>query len=413
MGLLKFYTKHFLTSKNVQHHNNKFFRITQGAYLLGLLLHLSLILMYKDMGVQEMVFFNVLISVPAFIIAIFLNKLGKHNIGFLIVFMELLCHQIATTYYIGWGSGANYWLIYLAGLSFFNSNWKLRVHLSLLSIVIAAYILLFIFLQEGIYSLDLTIQQDSELSSAIAVMIVLPLLIYYFVQSASKAEQKLIVEKSLSTRMLKKIEGLFGQQVSKEVAVQMMDSEQDIESKSYDVTIMFLDIRDFTLFADTKDASEIAKFQNIVFSNLIDIVQSKNGVVLQLLGDGIMAVFGAPIENAKHHNYAYQASLDILDCIQSLIKSKQIPKIKIGIGLNSGTIIAGNLGNDSRKSYSLTGKNVIIAARIESLNKQFNSQFLISESVFSNLSYNKDNIASLGPVNLKGIENPVTIYQVV
>lgn len=413
MGILKFYTKHFLTSKNIQSHNNKFFRITQGAYLLGLLMHLSLILMYKDMGVQEMVFFNAFISVPTFITAIFLNKLGKHNIGFLIVFMELLCHQIATTYYIGWGFGANYWLIYLAGLSFFNSNWKLRVHLSMLSIVIAAYILLFIFLQEGIYSLDLAIQHDSALSSAIAVMIVLPLLIYYFVQSANKAEQKLIVEKSLSSRMLKKIEGLFGQQVSKEVAVQMMDSEQDIESKPYDVTIMFLDIRDFTLFADTKAPSEIAKFQNIVFSNLIDIVQSKNGVVLQLLGDGIMAVFGAPIESAKHHDYAYQASLDILDCIQSLIQSKQIPEIKIGIGLNSGTIIAGNLGNDSRKSYSLTGKNVIIAARIESLNKQFNSQFLISESVFSNLSHNKDNIASLGSVNLKGIENPVTIYQVI
>lgn len=413
MWIGKLYTKYLLSSKYVKPQNFKFFKITQGAYLFGLASHISLLFMFNGLDIQEMVLFNAFISIPSFTLAIVLNRFGRHNLGFLFAFVELLFHQIATAYFTGWGFGANYWLIYLAGLSFFNSHWKLRVHLGLLAVVLTTYILLFKYCQEGIYTFDLAIQQEQALFSAIMVLIALSLLIYYYVNSAFKAEQKLMTEKALSAKMLKKIEGLFGQQVSAEIATQMIDSEHSIESKAYDATIMFLDIRDFTLFADTKDPSEIARFQNIVFGNLIDIIQSKHGVVLQLLGDGIMAVFGAPIENPEHHNDAFNASLDILDRIESLIQTGAIPYIKIGIGLNSGNIIAGNLGNESRKAYSLTGKNVIIAARIESLNKQFNSRFLIAESVYANLTVSTDKMTSLGGVNLKGIENPIEIYQVV
>lgn len=413
MWLGRMHTRFVLDSKYVKPENLKFYKITQGAYLFGLVGHFGAIFMFYGLGVPEMVWFNTCLSVPAFTFAFLLNRRGKHSLGFLFAFLELLFHQVATTYFTGWGFGAHYWLIYLAALSFFNTEWKLRTHLILLAIVLAAYVLIFLNFQTGIYAFDIQTQRGSTLNNATTVLVVLSLLIYYYASSAWQAEQKLMAEKALTTKMLKRIEGLFGQQVSEEIALQMIESEQEIESRAYDATIMFLDIRDFTVFADTKAPSEIAKFQNIVFGNLIEIIQSHQGVVLQLLGDGLMAVFGAPTEDPRHPEHAYQASLAILDRIESLIKKGDIPQIKIGIGLNSGNIIAGNLGNDLRKAYSLTGKNVIIAARIESLNKRYQSQFLISKSVYQHLNSDKTNIQSLGDVHLKGIEQPVEIYQVV
>ena len=411
MNFLSFIRTFFFGSDNVQEKHLKFYQITQGAYLFGLIGHTMAIFMFKSLGVKEMVIFNALVSVPAFAIALFLNKKGWHNLGFLFAFLELFLHQVLTTYYVGWNFGAHYWLIYLAGLSFFNSQWRLKTHLFLLAIVISGYMALFFFCQEGLYSFDQKTQNNFLLNNAITVFIVLSLLIYYFSTTTFKAEQKLKAEQALTASMLEKIRWLFGQQVSKEVATQMIASENEIESRSFDATVMFLDIRDFTVFADSRDPMEVAKFQNIVFGALIDIVRIHKGVILQLLGDGLMAVFGAPVEDPNHQQHAVNASFDMLQKIEDLATNGSIPKIRVGIGLHAGNILAGNLGSDVRKFYSLTGKNVIVAARIEPLNKQFKSQFLISDTVYEAIQKDNLEIEHLGAIPLKGIENPVNIYK--
>jgi class 3 adenylate cyclase len=325
--------------------------------------------------------------------------------------LELLLHQVATIYFMGWTSGAYFWLIYLAGLSFFNSQWSLKIQLALLFIVIATYLGLYLFYQEGVYLPEPNLQSSFALINGVTVLFVLSLLIYYFSTSAFKAETKLKAEQALTAAMLTKIEGLFGQQVSKEIAAEMISSEEEIKSKLYSATIMFLDIRDFTLFADSKPPSEVAHFQNIVFGALIEIVGNYKGVVLQLLGDGLMAVFGAPATSHNHAQNAVNASFDMMKKIEELTQQGQIPKIRVGIGLNSGDIVAGNLGNNVRKFYSLTGKNVIIAARIEPLNKKFNSQFLISESVLNDIQKDDIEVEDMGELALKGIEFPVRVYK--
>lgn len=223
--------------------------------------------------------------------------------------------------------------------------------------------------------------------------------------------KSLLIEKEKTTRMLQKIESLFGQQVSREIASEMINSETELSSKAYDASVMFLDIRDFTLFADSKEPAEVAKFQNIVFSAIIEIVEQHNGIVFQLLGDGAMTVFGAPVKDPDHQKKAVDAGFDILRKIKLLGEQQLIPEIRIGIGINSGTVLAGNVGNNSRKSYSLTGKNVIIAARIEQLNKQFGSQFLVSENVYQSFKDSKPESESLGKIKLKGIETPIGIYK--
>ena len=223
--------------------------------------------------------------------------------------------------------------------------------------------------------------------------------------------RSLELEQSNTYKMLEKIETLFGQQVSKEVANELVSTEEDVRSKAYEVTVMFLDIRDFTLFADSRAPEEVASFQNEVFGELIKIVRKQKGIVNQILGDGIMAVFGAPVTSKSHSTRAVQAGYDILKKVKQLADLEKIPPIRLGIGLHRGRVIAGNIGNAFRRQYSLTGSTVIVAARIEQLTKKFESQFLVSESVRQHMPSDQSPVADLGQVCLKGIEKPVQIYQ--
>ncbi len=174
---------------------------------------------------------------------------------------------------------------------------------------------------------------------------------------------------------------------------------------------MFLDIRDFTKFADSRAPSEVANFQNIVFGALIKIVRSHQGIVNQVLGDGIMAVFGAPLENETHVTDAVNAGLAMIEKTGQLANDGLIPSIRVGIGIHTGKVIAGEVGNEYRKFYSLAGTNVIIAARIEQLNKEYKSQLLISDDVKQRLDDGMYQVTFLEKKILKGISDPVGIYQ--
>ena len=219
-------------------------------------------------------------------------------------------------------------------------------------------------------------------------------------------------ERGRANNLLQKIKILFGQHVSTEVANELISNDKmDSESRSYEVTIMFMDIRDFTLFADSKLPREVAIFQNILFSEYINLVRDNKGIVLQILGDGILAVFGAPITTPNHPIDAVQAGFEMINRTKQLSETGQVPEIKIGIGLHTGKVIAGEIGNNYRKSYSITGSNVIVASRIEQLNKKLNSQFLVSETVYDKIKMKEYDITSHGKHELKGISKEMGIYQ--
>jgi class 3 adenylate cyclase len=335
-------------------------------------------------------------------------------------------------YFFGWSVGFQFWLIYLAALCFFNPNWKRMIQLSLLGLISASYVGLFFLFPEEPYALDPGTAQNMYLGNAVSIIALISLLINYYSTSIYNEEQKLMEEKKITEeqnrqlleqhdtlvlerdktdKLVNKIRSLFGQQVSQEVAEEMIESESEIDSKITEVTIMFLDIRDFTRFADSRDPADVARFQNIVFSELINIVREHQGIVSQILGDGIMAIFGAPVAIKDHLNSAVNAGYTMIQRIQELGDSGKIPSIRVGIGLNTGTVMAGNVGNELRKFYSLTGSNVIIAARIEQMNKKFNSQFLVSGSVYQGMEEPEHPVDSLGEYELKGIEKKIPIYK--
>ncbi|HCM75614.1 MAG TPA: hypothetical protein DIS90_04495 [Cytophagales bacterium] len=225
------------------------------------------------------------------------------------------------------------------------------------------------------------------------------------------AEVKRRVKSSLDFKLQKsEIEVHLGQQVSKDILVTL--TQDGGKSRKLEATVLALDIRGFTQFAEGRSPDEIQDFQNKFFGPILDIINQHRGVVNQILGDGIMATFGAPSPNPLHADMAFQSALKILDKVKELCASGIIPETRIGMGIHSGEVITGNIGNENRKQYSISGKAVIIAFRIEQLNKEYNTQLLISEETRKNIVKGNASITSLGRVVLKGLETPVEIYSV-
>ena len=209
----------------------------------------------------------------------------------------------------------------------------------------------------------------------------------------------------------KRIRTLLHQQVSEDIARELISSKKGLGTSRKFVCVMFLDIRDFTPFAEKHEPEEIIKYQNDVFGFMIDIVAKNNGNINQFMGDGFMATFGAPVSNGNDSENAYNAAMEIAEAVKAKSDEKSIPFTKIGIGLHSGYVVAGNVGTEVRKQYSITGNTVIIAARLEQLNKKFNSQIIISKDVYEKLEH-CDGTPSFEEVQVKGIKKPLEIWKV-
>jgi adenylate cyclase len=207
------------------------------------------------------------------------------------------------------------------------------------------------------------------------------------------------------------LERVFGQQVSKEIVDEFIENKLEITSKKRNATVMFLDIRDFSKFCEGKSPEEINKYQNEVLGFMIEKVNENSGIVNQILGDGFMATFGVPVENDNHTQNSVNAALQIVNELNKKNENRDIPETKIGIGIHTGEAITGNVGTEERQQYSVTGNTVILAARLEQLNKEFNSSVIVSKDVIDNLNMEEVEHKTLGNVSVKGFANPVEVYK--
>jgi len=208
------------------------------------------------------------------------------------------------------------------------------------------------------------------------------------------------------------IQKLFGQQISKEIVDELVNNKYEIQSRVRFAAIMFLDIRNFSIFAQNKSPEEIISYQNNVFSFIIEIINMNKGIVTQIMGDGLMAIFGAPLEHENDCQLAVNSALEINKELKRRNESGLIPETIIRIGINAGEVVTGNVGTSERKQYSVTGQPVIIAARLEQINKELNTSILISESVYNRVKLESEPISHQA-VFIKGITESITVYQLV
>lgn len=204
---------------------------------------------------------------------------------------------------------------------------------------------------------------------------------------------------------------IFGQHVSPEIAERLLRQTLDIEGETRDACVMFLDIRGFSRIAADKTPHEVMLYLNTLFGELIDVVNTHRGIVNKFLGDGFMAVFGAPAEDEERVPHALNAARAILDRVDALNASGAIPPTQVGIGLHAGRLVAGNVGTPQRKEYTLVGETVNLAARIEQATKDYHARLLISETIWANLAAPPADATDLGAVTLRGQTRPVKLYK--
>jgi adenylate cyclase len=207
-----------------------------------------------------------------------------------------------------------------------------------------------------------------------------------------------------------RVTNLFGQHVSPEVVERLMLAGADRPSDLREVAVMFVDFRSFTAGARVRTPQQVVDRLDGAFAVLVGILDRHGGIVNKFLGDGLLALFGAPIETPNAAREAVGAAREILAAMEEVNQASEWP-LRIGIGIHFGEVIAGNIGSPRRKEYTVIGDTVNFAARLESLNKEFNSQLLISSAVREALGDLAGDAVSLGQVPIKGYEQPMAVWR--
>jgi adenylate cyclase len=208
----------------------------------------------------------------------------------------------------------------------------------------------------------------------------------------------------------RRIVQMFGQHVSPAVVNQLLTQPTGFQSELRDVCILVLDIRGFTAFAETASPDAIVNYLNRLWGKAVEIVNRHHGIVNKFLGDGFMAVFGAPLVMGNHCQNAISAARELVAEIKRATDAGEIPPTRIGIGLHSGEVLVGNIGSAERREYTVIGDVVNVAFRIEQLNKELKSNFLVSESVQESAG-NVEGVESSASVPIRGRNATVRVYK--
>ncbi|HEY6240254.1 MAG TPA: adenylate/guanylate cyclase domain-containing protein [Burkholderiales bacterium] len=183
-----------------------------------------------------------------------------------------------------------------------------------------------------------------------------------------------------------------------------------------DLTVLFSDIRGFTSLSESLAPEELVKLLNVYFTEMTSKVFDHKGSLDKYIGDAIMAVFGAPIADAQHARLACRAALDMIKALHGLRarwRHDGLPELDIGIGINTGPMIVGNMGSESRFNYTVVGDAVNLASRIESLNKVYGTSILLSEYTYEQVKDEFPRIREIDRVRVRGRAQVVGLYELI
>ena len=203
---------------------------------------------------------------------------------------------------------------------------------------------------------------------------------------------------------------LFGQHVSPRVVERLLAIGAAELSEMRRVCVMFVDIRSFTAAARARTPAEVVARLDAVFEILVDVVDRHNGIVNKFLGDGLLAIFGAPIDDPLEAANAVEAAREMLAAVEASNADDPWP-IRLGIGIHIGQAVAGTVGSPRRKEYTVIGDTVNLASRLESLNKEVGSQLIVSDAVREAAGGAVGEAQALGPLAVRGYADPVTVWR--
>jgi adenylate cyclase len=217
-------------------------------------------------------------------------------------------------------------------------------------------------------------------------------------------------------REKRKVKRLFGRYVSKHVYEQLLNdpTRAELGGARREMSVLFSDIRGFTSVTERGDPEELVAQLNEYFSKMVEVVFRNHGTVDKFVGDMVMALFGAPLDDVHHAEHAVRAAIDMVKELGALNQKWAAAgraQLDIGIGISSGDMIAGNIGSASIMSYTVIGDNVNLGSRLESLNKEYRTRIIISGATRLKITSQYD-IRPLGDVVVKGKTRAVAIFEV-
>lgn len=241
---------------------------------------------------------------------------------------------------------------------------------------------------------------------------VYPLLTMVIVYTAVTLYRYIVEE-----REKRKIRGAFSFYVTPSVVNEMLKNPDKLKlgGDKKELTVLFSDIRGFTTLAEEMEPEALVNLLNEYLTEMTDIVFEFDGLLDKYIGDAVMAVWGAPLEQNDHPARACRTALKMLDRLtkmQQKWEAEGTPRLDIGIGINAGPMVVGNMGSERRFDYTVMGDSVNLASRLEGINKEYGTQVVISEFTYERV---KDDFfcRELDAVRVKGRAKPAKIYELV
>ena len=213
-------------------------------------------------------------------------------------------------------------------------------------------------------------------------------------------------------REREQIRETFGRYVSPEVRDEILAGGATLEGAVREVTILFADLRDFTPWVEATPPAEVVRDLNTYFAEMDAAILTQKGLVLQFIGDEIEAVFGAPLPDPRHAESAVHAAVGMRRRLAAWNTGRRAAgkiELRHGIGIHTGTVLAGNIGSAERLSYALVGDPVNLASRIQALNKDFGTDILVSADT-RNLLDGAFDLTPLPAAHVKGKSVDVEVY---
>jgi len=207
-------------------------------------------------------------------------------------------------------------------------------------------------------------------------------------------------------RERERIREAFGTYLDREIAEHILSEGYDEEGVEVEVSVLFTDVEDFTRYAADKTPPEVVSALNRLFEVIVPILARHGGHVDKFEGDGLLAVFGAPEAFPDHAERAVRAACEIAGAVNG---EGEAGELRVGIGVNTGRVVAGSIGGAGRLNFSVIGAAVNVAARVEAATRDVADSILITSETWKLLS-SRFEAESRGKIELKGIDEPLTLY---
>ena len=204
------------------------------------------------------------------------------------------------------------------------------------------------------------------------------------------------------------ISGIFGRFVPRAVVDAMITGDGALAPIEREATVLFADIAGFTAMTERAGPVRTVEILNAYFDEVTRIIGEHNGIVTQFQGDAVLATFNVPVADAQHAVNAFEAARAMLACVSTHEFSGE--RIRIRIGINTGPLVAGNVGGGGRQSYTVHGDAVNLAARLEALCKEHDTSLLLSATTAKALP--RETLVPAGDISVRGLREPVSVFSI-